>query len=935
MRRLLAGSLTVVAFTGTFLVLPVYAEEGPEPEPVTTSSEEIALGSVEDPAPAAEVQEGTTEPVTGVSDTAPTLTVSRTGVDEFSLVGVTWAHDPAVTDTVVQIRAQDADGEWGPWTEVATEDAEQASDAPVGADVRGGTEPLWTGPSTAVEAEVVARSGAQPIDVQLALVDPGESDADGDLGTPDIQDTADAAMAMPDVYSRAQWGADESIMSWGPQHVPTLKAATVHHTANANDYAAGDVAGILRGIYRYHSVTRGWGDIGYNVIVDRFGRLWEGRAGGLSQNIVGAHAGGFNSGTFGVSMLGTYETTAVPQVVTNAVAAIIAWKFSLYNVNPRGTTTLVSGGGSTARYAAGVPVTVPTIFGHRDTNHTTCPGNAGYARLPEVRDRVAAAMATSQTIDGRYSSEPALRTLLGAPVGGRQTTAGVTWQAYQNGRMYSSPTAGVHAVTGDILRAYLAVGGPADIGAPTTDELPTPDRVARFNHFANNASIYWTPTTGAHLVRGTIRTQWGRTGWETGPLGYPVTDELGAPGGIRYSTFQRGSIYWTQATGAHAVSGAIGFLWNNLGGLNWGWGVPTTGELPTPDGVGRFNQFSGGASIYWTQATGAHAVQGDIRTVWSWLGWESGPLRYPTSDEILAPDGRTRYATFQRGAVYWTPQTGAHAVSGAIGDRWFALGGLNWGWGVPIVDETSTPDRSGRYNHFSGGASIYWSASTGAHAVQGDIRTLWGRMGWEAGRLGYPTSDEVLAPDGRTRYTTFQRGAIYWTPETGARAVVDAIADRWHTLGGLNWGWGVPTTDQLTTPDGVGRYNHFSRGASIYWTPATGAHAVQGDIRTRWAAGGWERGLMGYPTSDELGTPDGRARYTTFQNGSVYWTPSGGAKAVQGSIAAAYRGIGAHTSALGLPTSDEYPVPGGRRSDFEHGTITWTAATGATTVTPR
>ena len=129
MRRLLAGTTAFVGFTGVVLVVPVYAQPVPEAVPVQTSVDEVAMGSVDDPAPEAEVQEGTTDPVAGVTDADPTLTVSATDVDEFSLVGVTWAFDPAVTDTVVQVRVRDAAGEWGAWTEVVAEAAEQAADA--------------------------------------------------------------------------------------------------------------------------------------------------------------------------------------------------------------------------------------------------------------------------------------------------------------------------------------------------------------------------------------------------------------------------------------------------------------------------------------------------------------------------------------------------------------------------------------------------------------------------------------------------------------------------------------------------------------------------------------------------------------------------------------------------------------------------------------
>ena len=602
MRRLLAVLLAFLGFTGVVLVLPVYAEPGPEAEPVQTSAEEIPLGSVTEPAADAEVQAGTSEPVAGVPPTAPTLTVTKVDVS-FSLVGVTWASDPAVTDVHVQVRVQDADDVWGEWTEVGPEDAEQDAGANDAVLVRGGTEPLWTGPSTGVEVELVTRSGAAPTDVQLDLVDPGASAADTSLGTPDIQDTADAAMAMPDVYSRAQWGADESIMTWAPHYAPTIRAATLHHTAGANNYTAGDVPAILRSIYRYHAVSRGWGDIGYNVLVDKTGRLWEGRVGGLASTVIGAHAGGFNSGTFGVSMLGNYDTAATTQPMVDAVAAIIAWKFSLYGVNPRGSTTLTSGGGGTSKYAAGVQVTLPTIFGHRDVGSTSCPGQYGYARLGEIRDRVAAQLSGADPIGSRYSSDADLRALLGAPVGTQQTTASVTWQAYTHGRLYFSPAAGVHYLLGQNLAKYVGAGGPNVFGAPTTDELAAPDRVGRFNHFSSGASIYWTSTTGSHVVRGAIRDSWSARGWERGPLGYPTTD-----------------------------------------------------ENRTPTKPGAYNHFEQG-SIYWSPTTGAWEVRGAIRAKWAELGWENSRLGFPTSDEYATADGRR--SNFQNGFITWSAGTGA------------------------------------------------------------------------------------------------------------------------------------------------------------------------------------------------------------------------------------------------------------------------------------
>jgi hypothetical protein len=399
--RITAVFSAFVAFTATFVILPVYAAPGPEAEPVKTSVDEVALGSVAAPAPEADLQHGTTEPVTGVQSTAPVLTVRETDVDEFSLVGVSWANDPAVTDTLVQVRVQDASGDWGEWTEIGTETTQPNSEADAAPKLRGGTEPLWTGPSNGVEAELVTRSGAQPTDVTLDLIDPGESDADtAVLGSPDITDSAHAASAMPAVYSRAQWGADESLMTWAPQYSSTVKAAVLHHTAGSNDYSAAQVPAILRGIYRYHAVTRGWGDIGYNVLADKYGRLWEGRRGGLSRPTIGAHTLGFNSYTFGVSMIGNYDTAPTTGPLIAAAVSFMSWKLSLYHVNPLATTTLVSGG--TDKWAAGRSVTFPTILAHSDTKSTECPGRYGYAKLPEIRSRVASLTYQSSFIKALY-----------------------------------------------------------------------------------------------------------------------------------------------------------------------------------------------------------------------------------------------------------------------------------------------------------------------------------------------------------------------------------------------------------------------------------------------------------------------------------------------------------------------------------------------------
>jgi hypothetical protein len=327
------------------------------------------------------------EELTGV----PALTVSEPDSKRFSTVGVTWRQDE-LTDVVVQLRVKDLAGAWGEWTTLESDDVEQTVTAKTeDHEVRGGTAPYWTGDAEGYEVIVQGSGGEAPRDVEVALIDPGTSAADARPATASgIRDKANAATSMPPIVTRASWGADESIRGWNPEYAPTIKAATLHHTADRNTYTAGDVAGMMRSIYAFHTVNRGWGDIGYNVIVDKFGRIFEGRFGGLTSTVIGAHAGGFNTGTFGVSMLGNYHETDTPQATLDAVAAVIAWKLALYGVDPRGSAQLTSGGGGTAKYAAGTVVTVPTVFAHRDVGNTDCPGQYAYSRMDQIRAMVLA-----------------------------------------------------------------------------------------------------------------------------------------------------------------------------------------------------------------------------------------------------------------------------------------------------------------------------------------------------------------------------------------------------------------------------------------------------------------------------------------------------------------------------------------------------------------
>ena len=188
------------------------------------------------------------------------------------------------------------------------------------------------------------------------------------------------------------------------------------------------------------------------------------------------------------------------------------------------------------------------------------------------------------------------------------------------------------------------------------------------------------------------------------------------------------------------------------------------------------------------------------------------------------------------------------------------------------------------------------------------------------------------------RMNTFQGGAIYWSPATRAHVVYGGIGGKCNSLGGPA-GYGLPTSDEANVPGVPGvRVTYFQNGRAIYWSAATGAHTVYGAIGAEYAATANEgdaygtvvQRILGAPTSDEMNVPGlPGARMNTFQGGTIYWSPGTGAHVVYGGIGAKYNSLGGPSSFLGLPTTDELGMPGGRVSYFQHGWIAWTPGGGA------
>ncbi|MEU1124341.1 peptidoglycan recognition protein [Streptomyces sp. NPDC005899] len=271
--------------------------------------------------------------------------------------------------------------------------------------------PAVATPSTGITAPVASpQAGALPDSAALAVAAAESSAVNADLaplGATEIsalskaESEEQAVVAAgakpyvgprPRIVTRKGWGADESLRERAFAYTSTVKAAFIHHSATGNNYTCSQAPSVLRSIYRYHVKSSGWRDFGYNFAVDKCGNIYEGRAGGVSKAVLGAHTLGFNTNSMGIAVLGTYSSKNPPAAAVTAIAKLTAWKLGLFGRNPKGKVTLVSGG--SGKYKKGAKVKLHVIAGHRDGFATECPGSRLYKKLGTARK-------SSATLQGR------------------------------------------------------------------------------------------------------------------------------------------------------------------------------------------------------------------------------------------------------------------------------------------------------------------------------------------------------------------------------------------------------------------------------------------------------------------------------------------------------------------------------------------------------
>lgn len=463
-------------------------------------------GTARQPAPSAGDTVLAQQPLAGIGG-GETIRELRQA-EPFSMVALTGSN---LTGTSARVRAEQPDGSWGRW--YTTEQFELGAQSPGDGQGPGthGTDPIFVGSTTAVQIAVnrpagaavtaeppqngldagrelgyIPANAAEPLaeTMSAVLISPPLSPVDRQW-TPPVANLAPGQ--PPNIISRTQWGAGAGSRCGEPSYGNRVQAAVVHHTATGNDYAPEDSAAILRAIYAYHTFTLGWCDIAYNALVDKYGQVFEGRAGGITKDVLGSHTGGFNRDVWGVSMIGDFEDTPPPEIMVRTVGRLLGWRLNLDRIDPLGTVRLKSAGGDSTVFPAGATPVLPEIFGHRDVGSTECPGVAGYAALDEIR-AIAAGFA-----------------------------------------------------------------------------LP--------------------PDASDTLRGGAILARWEADGGAASPLGLPTSPEAGGDGSTRYATFERGAMYWSPESGAQPLTGAIYQAWASLGYERGVLGLPTSGEIAEPEWI--------------------------------------------------------------------------------------------------------------------------------------------------------------------------------------------------------------------------------------------------------------------------------------------------------------------------------------------------------------
>ena len=543
---------------------------------------------------------------------------------EFSIVGLTWSGD---RDIAAFVRSQRTDGSWSEWFDMDQVAAQAGGE-------KSGTEPIFVGRTKRIQVSTgnvdllengrtVSSAPTTAKDLEAVFLDGGTGTADGG-----IQPVADSyTWGMPKVVTRAQWGAGRSS---APYYSEPTTAATVHHTAGSNNYSEAEAPGIVRGIWNYHANQLGWGDIGYHALVDKYGNIYEGRAGGMDRGPQGAHVGSFNQNTWGVSMLGNYQQAEPTPAALRAMGEIIGWKAAQAGFDPTGYSYHVAEGNFRgSKYAAGQGAMFSNINAHRDFHYNTCPGDNLYSKLPMIR---AAASLKYRTLRSGNDSGSVF-----GEWGKESTTASATATATPTNTAPATSTA------------------PADPNVQTTVVTATPTRQSASVDDTLTALSSGDPTAIATVAGTAIGLVL---------LYLAAQDKLPTVSTKGDVPIFEGLTLEQAAGLAKQISPAVAPTLNAFGAENaaqvWTSLEPTLGKIVA--GVGGP---TGPAVTLYANGVGARnkegeiiALVGKIAEAWLQQGLDAGPLGMPVGQQFN-PTADTVRVDFEGGFITYNPSTNA------------------------------------------------------------------------------------------------------------------------------------------------------------------------------------------------------------------------------------------------------------------------------------
>lgn len=385
---------------------------------------------------------------------------------QFTAVGLAW-NQTSGADIQAVMKSGDRAGDMGPGTDVDSDGGEGPDvTSPEYHAARRSTALLWTGEARCIEfslelPENVSMSGLRAVFINTSGTADGDPEAtagtfDGLFGTT----PASAMTNRPALVSRDQWGADESLRNCDPYYAPKLKMAFVHHTAGSNDYSRDQSDDIVRSIYWYHTQVKGWCDIAYNFLVDRFGTVYVGRAGGSRQPTVPGATQGFNMGSTAVAAMGNFMDVAPSGATVSSIKRVLAWRLDIAHLPATGWARMVSSGGPNTRYSEGTEVWLRLISGHRRTGYTDCPGDRLNALLPEMR-QVVGALGTPKILRPSQSANSITPGIHDVRVTAKASEA-LAWKVL------------IRDVNGKVVRRFLRRGVELEVTWDGRDELGMP-----------------------------------------------------------------------------------------------------------------------------------------------------------------------------------------------------------------------------------------------------------------------------------------------------------------------------------------------------------------------------------------------------------------------------------------------------------------------------